>query len=332
MSEISPPAISKQPNRNKKYILFLQKYTIWVFLVVLIIVMSIISPNFFTLGNLTSVLKNLTHMALLAFGLTFVFLGGGFDLSQGATLIFSATLTINLNPWGVLPFIGTIVLLLFIAFLIGSFNGYLIGIQQLNPFIVTLGSRSIVGGILFIQAAGMVVSAAVQGPILEFIGLSRVLEFLPAQTVFFLAIALACWFVIKYTPYARKILAVGSGIKVGKFSGLKVERLQMSTYIINALLAGFAGFLLGCQTLHMRPTLVWHYDFDAITACAVGGISLSGGKGNIMGTLSGVLFLGFINNSMILLGIPYTWQLILKGLILLFAIIADMQSKKSYGQ
>jgi ribose/xylose/arabinose/galactoside ABC-type transport system permease subunit len=80
----------------------------------------------------------------------------------------------------------------------------------------------------------------------------------------------------------------------------------------------------------MAPALVWHYDFDAITACAVGGISLSGGRGTILNTLSGVLFLGFINNSMILIGVPYRWQLILKGLILLLAIIADMQTKKSY--
>jgi len=182
---------------------------------------------------------------------------------------------------------------------------------------------------VFIHAAGMVVSAARQGPILEFIGLDRIFD-VPVITIIWIVMTAVCWYIIKYTPFSRKIAVVGSSLSVAKFSGLKVERLQTSTYVINGLLAGLAGILIGCQTSHMAPALVWHYDFDAITACAVGGISLSGGRGNIVNTLSGVLFLGFINNSMILIGVPYRWQLILKGLILLLAIIADMQTKKSY--
>jgi len=307
----------------------LRAYTIWAFLALLILVMSIISPNFMTLQNFSTVFKNLASIALLAFGLTFVFLGGGFDLSQGATLILSATLIVSINPEGGLFFTGTVLLIFFIALCIGSFNGYLIGVHRLNSFIVTLGSRSIVGGFVFIHAAGMVVSAARQGPILEFIGLDRIFD-VPVITIIWIVMTAVCWYIIKYTPFSRKIAVVGSSVPVAKFSGLKVERLQTSTYVINGLLAGLAGILIGCQTSHMAPALVWHYDFDAITACAVGGISLSGGRGNIVNTLSGVLFLGFINNSMILIGVPYRWQLILKGLILLLAIIADMQTKKSY--
>ena len=307
----------------------LRAYTIWAFLALLILVMSIISPNFMTLQNFSTVFKNLASIALLAFGLTFVFLGGGFDLSQGATLILSATLIVSINPEGGLFFTVTVLLIFFIALCIGSFNGYLIGVHRLNSFIVTLGSRSIVGGFVFIHAAGMVVSAARQGPILEFIGLDRIFD-VPVITIIWIVMTAVCWYIIKYTPFSRKIAVVGISVSVAKFSGLKVERLQTSTYVINGLLAGLAGILIGCQTSHMAPALVWHYDFDAITACAVGGISLSGGRGNIVNTLSGVLFLGFINNSMILIGVPYRWQLILKGLILLLAIIADMQTKKSY--
>ncbi|KPJ86229.1 MAG: hypothetical protein AMS17_13425 [Spirochaetes bacterium DG_61] len=307
----------------------MRAYTIWIFLALLVLVMSFLSPNFLTSQNFTTVLKNLAPTALLAFGLTLVFLGGGFDLSQGATLILSATLIASINPEGAIFFTLTVLLIFFIAFCIGSFNGYLIGMHRLNSFIVTLGTRSIVGGFVFIHAAGMVVSAAIQSPILEYIGLDRFLG-IPVQTIIWVVIAVLCWFVVKYSPYARKIAVVGSSVRVGKFSGLKVEGLQMSTYVFNGLLAGLAGILIGCQTSHIAPALVWHYDFDAITACAVGGISLSGGKGTIIDTLSGVLLLGFINNSMIMIGVPYKWQLILKGLVLLMAIIADMQSKKSY--
>ena len=329
MKEKSRPAISSRQNQGERALGHIRAYTIWIFLALLILVMSLISPNFMTLQNFTTVVKNLASIALLAFGLTFVFLGGGFDLSQGATLILSATLIVSINPGGALFFTGTVLLIFFIAFGIGTFNGYLIGVHRLNSFIVTLGSRSIIGGFIFIHAAGMVVSAARQGPILEFIGLDRVFG-IPVITIIWAILAAACWYIVKYTPFSRKVAVVGSSVRVGKFSGLQVEILQMSTYVINALLAGLAGILIGCQTSHMAPALVWHYDFDAITACAVGGISLSGGRGTIINTLSGVLFLGFINNSMILIGVPYRWQLILKGLILLLAIIADMQTKKNY--
>lgn len=305
----------------------LRTYTIWLFLAALIVVMSFAADNYFTLQNLINVLRSVTHIALLAFGLTFVFLSGGFDLSQGATLILSATLIVSLNPEGGLFFVVYLFLILAVAAVIGSVNGFLIGILQLNPFIVTLGTRSIIGGFIFIYAAGMVVSAALQAPILEFIGLNRLFGFLPVQTLIWIVIAVICLLVVKFTAFARKITAVGSSVTVARFSGLRVKELQMSTYIINGLIAGAAGILLGCQTSHIAPSLVWHYDFDAITACAVGGISLSGGKGTILATISGVLLLGFINNSMILLGLPYTLQLILKGIVLLAVIIIDTQGK-----
>lgn len=305
----------------------MSKYSIWIFLIALIIVMSFVSENFLTVQNFATVLKASTLIALLAFGLTFVFLGGGFDLSQGATLILSATLLVSINPDSLFPFLGTVILIVAVAALIGAVNGYFAGILQLNPFIVTLATRSIIGGFVFIYAAGMVVSAALQGRILEFIGLNRLFKVLPVTTLIWMVIAAICWFVVRYTPWVRRIKVVGSDLRVARFSGIGVRRIQASTYVVNAALAGVAGILLGCQTSHIAPSLVWHYDFDAITACAVGGISLTGGKGNIVATLSGVFLLSFINNSMILLGLPYTTQLILKGVVLLTVIILDRRGK-----
>ncbi len=301
----------------------IKRNTIWVFLILLIIVMSIISPNFLTVVNFITVLKNVTAIALLSFGLTFVFLGGGFDLSQGANLLLAATLIVSINPEGGLFFTVVVLFILGVSSSIGLFNGYLIGKQQLNSFIVTLGMRSIIGTFIFIRTSGMVISAALQSRILEYIGLNRLFNFMPVTATIWMVIAAICWFIVRYTTYARRIKAVGSSTTVGRYSGLKIENLQMSTYVINGLLAGIAGILVGCEASHINPVLVWHYDFDAITACAIGGVSLFGGKGTIIDTLSGVLLLGFINNSMILIGVPYTWQLILKGLVLLLAIISD---------
>jgi ribose/xylose/arabinose/galactoside ABC-type transport system permease subunit len=308
----------------------LRSSTIWIVIIVVFVVMSVVSKHFLSVGNIRSTIINMTHLAIVAYGLTFVFLGGGFDLSQGAVLILTATLTIAFNPASPLPIAGTIILLLAIAGGIGAVNGWLIGVQGLNSFVVTLGTRTIIGSVIFINAAQAVYGFARQADPLEFIGVGRLFGFLPMLTLILTIVTLACWFVVRWTPYARRVIAVGSNPLVARFSGLGVRGLSMSTYVINAVLAGAAGFLVACKTSYITPSLVWHFDFDAITACALGGISLSGGKGTIMNTLSGVVLLTLLNNSMTLLGVPPVWQPILKGVVLLVAIIADRGSKRAY--
>jgi ribose/xylose/arabinose/galactoside ABC-type transport system permease subunit len=308
----------------------LRSSTIWLVIAALAVVMSFLAPNFFTVGNLRTVVVNMTHVAILAFGLTFVFLGGGFDLSQGAVLILAATLLVGINPEPLPLVLGTFLLILGISTAIGTVNGYLIGIQRLNPFVVTLGMRTIIGSIIFINAANAVFGMARQSPILEFIGLGRLVGFLPVLSVVLIVVLVICWYVVRNTPYGRRILTVGTSVIVARFSGLQVERLQMSTYMINGLLAGLAGILVACKTSYLVPSLTWHYDFDAITACALGGISLAGGRGTILNALSGVVLLVLIDNSMVLLGVPPLWQPILKGIVLLIAIVADMQTKRNY--
>ncbi|NLJ49674.1 MAG: ABC transporter permease [Candidatus Atribacteria bacterium] len=302
----------------------LSEIIIWLAIVFLFIIMSFFSPTFLTIRNIVTVIKNLTTVAILSFGLTFVFISGGFDFSQGAILLYSAILIISFNPGTIGGVFLYSLLVMGIAVLFGTFNGVLIGFFHLNPFVVTLGLRNVIAGIIFISTAGMTVGATAQSPVLEYLGLGRFTRWLPVQTVFLIGIAIICWFVLRFTLYGRKLLLVGNSEIVSAYSGLKVEQLKCSSYIINGLLAGFAGILLGSQVSHLLPELAWHYDYDAITACAVGGISLLGGRGTILNTISGLLLLGFINNSMILLGLPFAWQQILKGLVLFVAVAADV--------
>jgi ribose/xylose/arabinose/galactoside ABC-type transport system permease subunit len=199
----------------------------------------------------------------------------------------------------------------------------------MNAFITTLGMRYILGAFIYIVTSGAVVSAASKSHILEALGLNSVFR-IPIQTIIVAAIVIICWFVVRFTAYSRQVKIVGSSLYVSRFTGLRFGKIQLSTYVINAVLAGIAGILVGSQMSYVVPTLTWNYDFDAITACAVGGISLSGGRGGIMNTLAGVLLIGFINNAMVLLGLVQAWQFIFKGLVLLIAIIVDMQIKKRY--
>jgi ribose transport system permease protein len=321
-------ATSRQVQPRNAVLDGLRPYTLWFVLLGLIAAMSLVSPKFLTLENFFSVFRNVTYVAMISFGLTFVFLAGGFDLSQGAVLILSAMIINSFNPQTPQAFAAIVALVIVVAGLVGSLNGFLCGVLQLNSFVVTLATRYIVGGVGFMYAAGAVVGGAAQGPLMEAIGLNRLFNLVPITTVVWVMVGLLCWFVIQYSPYARKITVVGSSWRTARYSGLRVERLQMSTYMINSVLAGAAGILVACQTSFIAPTLVWFYDFDAITACALGGISLSGGKGSIVNALCGVLLLGFINNSMVLLGIPSSLQSVLKGMILMAAIIIDIQGKR----
>ncbi len=329
MKKTSQAATYRLKKENDILSNLIRTYAVWFVLLLLVLVMSFVSPAFFTLRNFITVFKNIGPLLLVSIGLTFVFLGGGFDLSQGAVLLLTSTIIVNLNPANYYNFVGSIFLCLAVACLIGLINGFFIGIQRMNPFITTLGMRYILGALIYIATSGAVVSAAIQSHILEALGLKTIFK-IPIQTLIVFVILLICWFIVRFTVYSRKIKIVGSSIVVSKFSGLQFGKIQMSTYIVNALLAGIAGILVGSHMTYVIPTLNWNYDFDAITACAVGGISLSGGSGNIMNTLSGVLLIGFINNSMVLLGLQQAWQLVFKGIILLIAIIFDMQIKRTY--
>ena len=329
MKKTSRAATYKLRKDNDTLNNLIRTYAVWFVLLLLVIIMSFISPVFLTVRNFITVFKNIGPLALIAMGLTFVFLGGGFDLSQGAVLLLTSTIIVNLNPTTLMTFIGGLLLCILVAAGIGAINGYFIGMQRMNPFITTLGMRYILGALIYIATSGAVVSAAVRSTILEALGLKSIFK-IPYQTIIVTVLIIVCWFIVRFTAYSRKIKIVGSSLVVSRFTGLQFGRIQMSTYIVNALLAGIAGILVGSHMAYVVPTLNWNYDFDAITVCAVGGISLSGGSGSIVNTLSGVLLIGFINNSMVLLGLEQSWQLIFKGLVLLAAIIIDMQIKKRY--
>lgn len=329
MKETSQAATYKLRRDNENLSNLIRTYAVWLILLLLIVIMSFVSPVFFSLRNFITVFKNIGPFSLVAVGLTFVFLGGGFDLSQGAVLLLTSTLIVNLNPTNGLTFAGSFLICILVAAVIGAVNGYFIGMQRMNAFITTLGMRYVLGALIYIVTSGAVISAASKSHILEALGLNSVFR-IPIQTIIVAAIIIICWFIVRFTAYSREVKIVGSSLFVSRFTGLKFGRIQLSTYVINAVLAGIAGILVGSQMSYVVPTLTWNYDFDAITACAVGGISLSGGRGSIMNTLAGVMLIGFINNAMVLLGLAQAWQLIFKGLVLLIAIIVDMQIKKRY--
>jgi ribose transport system permease protein len=220
MDRTSRSVTFKPAKENDVLSRLIRTYAVWLVLLLLIIVMSFVSPVFFSFRNFITVLKNVGPLALVATGLTFVFLGGGFDLSQGAVLLLTSTLIVNLNPVNPLTFIGSLLICLMVAAAIGAVNGYFIGMQRMNPFITTLGMRYILGALIYIVTSGAVVSAAVQSDILETLGLGRLLN-IPIQIYVVVILLAICWFIIRFTAYSRKIKIVGSSLVVSRFSGLQ---------------------------------------------------------------------------------------------------------------
>ena len=182
----------------------IRTYAVWFILLLLIIIMSFVSPVFFSFRNFITVFKNIGALALVSMGLTFVCLGGGFDLSQGAILLLTSTIIVNLNPTTPITFIGSLLLCLAVATCIGGVNGYFIGMQRMNPFITTLGMRYILGALIYIATSGAVVSAATQSAILEKLGLGRLFN-VPIQTIIIIIIVIICWFFIRFTTFSRII-------------------------------------------------------------------------------------------------------------------------------
>jgi ribose transport system permease protein len=319
----------KKRRIKDRLISFILNNFLWIITIILIIIMSFLSKNFLTVDNLRSVLNQVTVFGILAVGLTYVFLSGSFDLNSGAILISSAIFIILLGPSKNYNTVLFILLTLVYAVLFGAINGFLIGKLNLNPFIVTLAMRSIIEGIIVSYVVATNSPVWIRTPSKLFAGIALYRFFGIPMPVLILVIA----FIISYVflslkPFGRKVLLTGSDYNVAKFSGINTVKIRFTVFILSALFAGFGGIILASKSLTMDSRVLWTYDFDAITALAVGGVSLFGGSGTIVNTFSGILFLGVLNNSMVFLNIPYSLQLVFKGSILLIAVIADLNIRR----
>jgi len=303
---------------------------IWMVLLIAIIFFSFTSPVFFTVSNMMGILRQSALVGILAVGVTFAVIGGSFDLSVGMTLGLAAVIIIKMNPDNLFGAIFSVAIALLMCFLIGVVNGFLIGKFELNSMMTTIGMKYIVWGIILIYTKAQHVWAPTMYPSLKAIGVSSVGN-IPILVIIFALTVIIGQLILSQTRFGRYLYATGGNKTAAFLSGINVWRVMMTSFIISAISAGITGIVIAARVGDVDPSFGNGREFDALTAVVLGGTSLLGGKGSVIGTLGGVLLLGVITNAMTILGLSINYQLMVKACVLIIAVAIDVYFSKRQG-
>jgi len=288
---------------------------------ILFIALSILSPVFLQSSNILQVLRQIAVNGLIAGGMTFAILTGGIDLSVGSTLGFAAMSTVLMINGGI-PSSLAIILGIIIGAIIGAINGILIAKAKLQPFIVTLATMTILRGAVLVISRSMPVTAQTGATAFNNIGNAWILG-IPVPVIILAIVLAILWFLLEKTTFGSKVYSIGGNEDVAKLSGIKTDRAKIAIYAIVGACAALAGIILASRLNSAQPQLGNGFELDAIAAVVIGGTSLAGGKGKISGTIIGVLLIGILGNGLNLLGVSSEFQQIVKGAVILLAVLVD---------
>jgi ribose/xylose/arabinose/galactoside ABC-type transport system permease subunit len=303
---------------------FFSKYGIYFAFVLLAGTLCITSPPFRTLSNVENILQQIPVNGIIAIGMTLVIITSGIDLSVGSVLALSAVVATSFAHADAHLLIVPIAMGVLTGLVCGTVNGVLIAKKRLAPFIVTLGMMTVARGLALVYTGG--------GPVTNLsdsydeIG-GGSLGPIPISAILFFIVVLLGVFVLHYTRFGRYVYAVGGNELAAKVSGVNTDRVLIGVYALVGALAGLAGIVVSSRVTSGSPAVGTGYELDAIAAVVIGGTSLSGGIGSIAGTIVGVLIIGVMNNGLDLLNVTSYWQQIVKGLIIVLAVLLDKKTK-----
>lgn len=299
----------------------LREYGVYITLAVLVVFFSVMSSTFLTAGNMLNLLRQISINGLIAVGMTLVITTGGIDLSTGAILGLSGMLTAIMITNGIPPFLAILICLL-IGAVLGLINGFLIAKYKLQAFIVTLASMTVFRGFTYVISKGRPVSNVSSDSIFSFLGKGFILGIPVPVIILVIVLSIFC-FIMSKTVFGRNIYATGGNEKASILSGINTDKIKLQVYMISGVLSALAGLILISRLNSAQPTLGDGYELDAIAAVVIGGTSLLGGKGKMTGTIIGILILGVISNGLNIVGVSSFYQEIIKGLIILVAVLLD---------
>lgn len=297
----------------------LQTIGILPILVLIVAIFGVVAPNFFTDSNLLNIARQASINIVLAAGMTFIILTGGIDLSVGSMLGATAVVAMVTSLHPALSALS-IPLALLAGMGMGLFNGILVAYAGLPPFIVTLGTYTALRGAAYLMADGTtVINSSIN---FEWIGNSY-LGPVPWLIIIALAVIAICWFILRRTTLGVHIYAVGGNMQAARLTGIKVSFVLLFVYAASGLLSGLGGLMSASRLYSANGNLGMGYELDAIAAVILGGTSFVGGIGTITGTLVGALIIATLNNGMTLMGVSYFWQLVIKGAVIIIAVLID---------
>ncbi len=299
-------------------------------LIVMVAVLSLLSDKFLTLANQRNILLQISVNLCLSIGMTLIILTGGIDLSVGAILGLAGAVAAGLLKNGVAPNLfgvslqftplGAVAAGILTGLALGGFNGFAITRFKLPPFVATLGMLSIARGLTLLWTGGFPITSL--GATFGFIGAGIFLG-VPMAVWISAGLVALFYFISRRTLLGRYIYAVGGNEKATAFSGIDVDRIKIRVYALGGALAAVAGLIVTARLDAADPKAGLGYELDSIAAVVIGGTSLSGGRGSILGTVLGCLIIGVLNNGLFLLDVSPFWQQVIKGLVILAAVAAD---------
>lgn len=293
-------------------------------LVLIIIVLSVVTTDFLTVSNIFNVLRQISINALIAFGMTFVILTGGIDLSVGSILALSSALTAGLMAGGMDTPLAVLIGLLAGAAM-GAFNGVIISKGKVAPFIATLATMTIFRGLTLVYTEGRPITGL--NPDFAILGKGFFLE-IPMPVIWMLISFAILYFILRHTTFGRHVYALGSNEEATRLSGISTTKVKVKVYAISGLFAAISGIILTSRLNSAQPTAGTSYELDAIAAVVLGGTSLSGGNGWIVGTLIGAMIIGVLDNGLNLLNVSSFYQSVVKGAVILLAVLLDRSKSK----
>ncbi|MGV3084877.1 ABC transporter permease [Enterococcus dispar] len=291
-------------------------------LILISIVMAVVSPNFLVYGNIISVLRQVSNNMYLALGMTLVIILGGIDLSIGSIVAMSGTIIVGLIVNSGLPLIPAILIGLLLGVVVGFLNGIVIANFKVPAFIVTLATMNVAKGIAYVYSGGR--STRITDPIFNMIG-GGYLGPIPLPVIYMVILIIIFSTLLNKTKFGTYVYAIGGNRESARLSGVPIKKVEVAVFTISGLLAAFSGLVLCSRMFSGQPSVGEGYEMDAIAACVLGGVSMSGGQGRISGTVIGALVIGIISNGLNLMGVSSFWQLIVKGIIIVIAVLIDSQ-------
>ena len=297
-----------------------RELTLLAIILVIIVLMSELSPFFFSMANFRAMSIGLAPTAIIAVGMTILLISGGFDLSVGATLALCSTLTAFALVEGASVPVA-VVAGLSGGLAIGLLNGLIVTQFRVNPLVATLGTMSVARGTALVMTEGFSISSL--PPAFGRVGQSSVAG-VPTMVWITLLIVVVGDLALRHSVFLRQVYFVGGNEKAARLSGLAVDRLRIVAYVLTGLLAAIAGVLLSSRLMSGMPTAGNALELQVLAACVIGGASLRGGEGTVLGAFLGVIFVALVNNAMTMLAVSIYWQMIVTGTVLVAAVALDM--------
>jgi ribose transport system permease protein len=312
----------------------LKTYGLALVLLLLVAIITILRPNFINPNNLLEILRQVSFSGIVAVGMTFCMLTGGVDLAVGSNVALSAIIcalfmaAAPIPPaltggFNINPIVGAI-LGIVASTASGLFNGALINKIRIPPLIVTLGMLEVVRGIVYVLTGAMPIYAGFED-YFRFLGQGSIGP-IPVPVILFLVTMVVGWIVLNKTVYGRHIYGLGGNAEVARLSGVNVKKISYSVYAISGLLCGITGIILLSRLNSGQPRTALGMEFEVITACVLGGVSMAGGEGKLSGVFFGVLIMGVLFNGLIQMNLSEFYQMIIKGAVLLLAVGLDTMS------